>query len=626
MNSGRLAQLRSYLERWPLSELLAGLGFFVHAVLEWGQVHGQRSVLDEGLYLYKGWLFASGRFFPFEDYGPYTNHMPLSFLIPGWVQAIFGPGMRTGRMMAYVLGLVMLVGLWIVCRRFAGRWWAAVPLWLVALNPFLTKVYAQALSQVLIVALLVWVLVLTLGRERPTWQWVLGSGLAGVVALTRLNLMPLPILLVIYLFWVHGRRRGWYALAAAGGVLLVGHLVFWPGILKLWAYWISRGPTPFLEAWREPANTIFSWSPGYAAGTRWRVFVTGVRRHLAPMLGVLAAVFTWPRLKSNERTSDASKAVIFVAVLFIALTAEHAWAALGNDYCVYCFQTYLAFFTPIGLLVLVVVANRWIPKLPVSHAVILILLAFLLALFIGGTNIESAVRSMAATQVPRISNLRLRPGTTDISALLAIKLGLVKTTLYRLLEAGFLLWIVGTLLALGYTAYRIGRSWPRSTLSHRLSWILAFSLALWVIPDGIHIGNSFPTYDCGMDVISAVEQAGVQIDEAVEPGSMVYWKGPSSPVVLLHAPDVRVYPPQLNRVYSYRLNGVPTTLYRLSLWNPRLDARWRAEADYLLVTAEYHDERIADALGKFDYDRLTPTVPANPCRPETSIYIYRRIR
>ena len=51
-------------------------------------------VLDEGLYFEKGYLFAQGKYEPFEDYGPLTNHMPLSFMIPGWAQNIFGAGLR----------------------------------------------------------------------------------------------------------------------------------------------------------------------------------------------------------------------------------------------------------------------------------------------------------------------------------------------------------------------------------------------------------------------------------------------------------------------------------------------------------------------------------------------------
>src|SRR5258705_11359903 len=54
------------------------------------------SFLDEGLYLYKGYLFANGLRTPFADYGVWTNHAILSFLIPGYIQKWFCSGLETG--------------------------------------------------------------------------------------------------------------------------------------------------------------------------------------------------------------------------------------------------------------------------------------------------------------------------------------------------------------------------------------------------------------------------------------------------------------------------------------------------------------------------------------------------
>jgi hypothetical protein len=59
------------------------LAYILHA-LEIARTKG--SFLDEGLYLYKGYLFATGQQIPFADFGVWTNHAILSFLIPGYIQ------------------------------------------------------------------------------------------------------------------------------------------------------------------------------------------------------------------------------------------------------------------------------------------------------------------------------------------------------------------------------------------------------------------------------------------------------------------------------------------------------------------------------------------------------------
>src|SRR5512143_3889983 len=88
--------------QWPawLAGLLALVGMLTYAGLALWFAHTSASNLDEGSYLYKGYLFASGQYHPFELYGPQTNKAPLAFLIPGYAESIFGPGLRTGRYVA----------------------------------------------------------------------------------------------------------------------------------------------------------------------------------------------------------------------------------------------------------------------------------------------------------------------------------------------------------------------------------------------------------------------------------------------------------------------------------------------------------------------------------------------
>ncbi|MHC1783118.1 MAG: hypothetical protein AB9891_10260 [Anaerolineaceae bacterium] len=135
------------------------------------------STLDEGNYLYKGYLFATGTAWPYQDYGVWTNKMPFAFLIPGWVQSIFEPGIRTGRYFAVFLGLLMLLGLWILGRRLGGKWWAAGVVLAIALNPGMIRMLDQALSEGLVVCQLVWVFVLIMAKRRSLWQIIVARSL-----------------------------------------------------------------------------------------------------------------------------------------------------------------------------------------------------------------------------------------------------------------------------------------------------------------------------------------------------------------------------------------------------------------------------------------------------------------
>jgi len=63
-------------------------------------------------------------------------------------------------------------------------------------------------SQGLIACMLVWILVLILGPNRPLWQLLLGTALAGLLVLTRVNLSPVLLATLAYIFWEHKKTAG----------------------------------------------------------------------------------------------------------------------------------------------------------------------------------------------------------------------------------------------------------------------------------------------------------------------------------------------------------------------------------------------------------------------------------
>ncbi|HEX7555492.1 MAG TPA: hypothetical protein VF338_02625, partial [Leptolinea sp.] len=129
----------------PMIAAGAALALFIGQALVY--IHQLPSTLDEGNYLYKGFLFVTGVIQPFQPYGVWTNKMPFAFLIPGAAQALLGPGLASGRYFAILLGIITLAALWWFVRREAGAWWAAAAVTVVAINPGVIRMYAQALSE-----------------------------------------------------------------------------------------------------------------------------------------------------------------------------------------------------------------------------------------------------------------------------------------------------------------------------------------------------------------------------------------------------------------------------------------------------------------------------------------------
>lgn len=614
--------MRKRLESSWGPDALTLLGILAYSLLSFGQIFAQASVLDEGLYLYKGLLFARGDYIPYQDYGPLTNHMPLSFLIPGWVQTVWGEGIRTGRFFALAMGVVMMTLLWRTTRREASPWWSAAAVWAVALNPAVVKIYSQAISQVLVASLLMAILYLGLGRSRSLWQTTAAAALAGALWMTRINMLPVLPLLLAYLYLTRGRRAGIAATISGGAVVALGHAIYWPGILKLWAKWLPAQLTPFLDSFRITNGGTEAWSTRVSGGSARGIVVDAIRKHFLPVAGGIWAWICYPGKDANSEERQPTRDVLFLSLLLFVLAGLHTYATLGLTYCPFCLANYFGFFSPLGLVLTTIAGAHWLPRL--SRPRRFISLGFLLLFpVLASVNLgDPVVDSLLSLQVPRMSLSAVRPGTIELGNLLGSSLGVTRFDVERWVSVGMAVVVLACLTILGATAFSRGRLQRlRPGLRPAVIGLLSIVLAT----SSIRFGNTYAEYDCGLDVIRAQEEAGAYLRSKINPRAPVYWGAGQSPVPLLYLDPSRIFPPQLNGTYTFRIGGDPSELGRFSHWNQALAEEWLAAAEFVLVDVRRYEGWLASALDPAHYDQIRRSPPTNPCQPDSAIMIFRRI-
>jgi hypothetical protein len=601
----------------------------VYLFQSWYYAHHQISVLDEGAYLVKGFLYATGRYSPFQDYGPLTNHMPLAFLIPGWVQVLFGSGLRTGRYFAIFLGLLMLIGLWLLIYRLRGPWWAAVAVGIVAVDPALVKMYSVGVSQVLVSCMLVWTLYLSLGAKRNEAHLIIASLLAAAIWFTRINMAPVLLLLLAYIYWEYGIRAFIKCAIAGFGFLLLGHILYWPGVLKLWAYWLPEQVTPFLNAWRLSPESLPRWSPIIDFAGRLNSFLQAVRFNLLPIIGLLSGTIMWNKTYGKNDKTEKS-AMIFLGVLFSFLFLLHAAASLAGNYCVYCFQVYLGFFDVLSIVFLILALSYWVTT---SSKKTNAASAFLILAVSASAGFAAADAFPAEWLRPRfvrdLLDIRIF-GSPEIAAFIQNKLGLdyqgaVDWTRHALLTwipilIGVILGLLVLIMAWLVSRKRDSTKRKRQFTFAAWSWSLFLCLAILLTPTSI-LGAGYTSYDCSGDVITSYEEAGKVLAENVQPGGLVYWSGGDSAAPLLYVPNVEIFPAQLNDGYTFRIGGDSGLIHRLSYWDEPLRTRWLDEADYLLIEGRFYDDFWVNT-GNWVHVAQTP--PADSCRDGAEIHILAR--
>jgi hypothetical protein len=586
-----------------------------------------RPSLDEGVYLLKGYLLASGVFTPYQPYGVWMNKMPLSFLIPGWVEVLFGPGLITGRWYAFMLSILILPGIWLIARRFSGEKIATLLLVLIAVNPIGIKFYAQAISQVLIAFLLVWSLFFLLGERRSVWQIVAGSFLAAIIVFTRENMLPVILFIVILMFWQHGKKAGWISLATISILLLIGHAIYFPEILTNWVKWIPQSITPFLDPWRIRNPDEKSYSESISLLSYIFIFMQGLRWHffVSVGLGITGLLTSIQKLKQN---SWKFKTVIVLSGLFVVLFLSHVWASLGNDYCKFCLPGYISFFSPIGYILLAIL----IPALSTSILrgwgwMISILFVVTTTLF-GFATHQDFVRLPTYSKwldgffgfpVPWMRKGQLILGEVKFWQILANKYNLsfeqVRLEVLPVLIPTIMGFVVGIVwIVLVFILYRFLRNKKNVSMSFIL--LTSFLMVgILLSPTWIFGGGVF-TYDCRNDVIDQIDQSGQQLADQIEPGAKIDWRVTSmSPVMLLYLENPKLLPAQINTTYSFVNGGETDFLLRYGLWNKEAANDWLSQADYFLATPPIPPD-VRLQLQAFGFQEIPPLSPALQCENE----------
>jgi hypothetical protein len=536
----------------------------------------------------------------------------------------FGPGLGVARYFAIFVSVLMLIGVWITARRLGGKGWAAVAVWVFALALAQVSVYSEAVSQGLVACLMAWMFVLTLGGDRPLWQLILGSVLSILVVMTRQNMAVVPAFLVLYIFWQYGSRAGWWSLAACAILFTGFHILYWPGILQIWAPWLPSSLTPFLDRFR--VSTQFTQTDFvFDASTlsRLQSFVTGVHDHFFIFCGSLSAVILWPKRESWKNSSQ-FKMAIFLGVTFFVLFLMHTLASLPTDYCVHCFSAYQAFYTTVGFFFILVVFSN---GLNTSRSRVFLFVVSLL-FFAASLGLYYYQRwgnwLLDTIPVPRLNRI-LRAAefsTVSLKEVLTYTFNLSPEIQKRLVPAGAGLLLGLSLILLVWVIHRFLLSKIGTGVFPLTNIILVVCLfAGTALP--VALKDVAGEENCSTHFLSYYEEAARTLSRMIPPGSLVYWKGSGRHLAfMLYMDDIKIFPPQIHAGGGYVV-GDSQQLIRLGVFNQELDERWRQSADILIVWNTYMTKEFREFLKQPGYEPI-PFDMGKLSKCEDELYVFRR--
>ena len=572
--------------------------------------------MDEGAYLFKGLQYARGTVVPFVPYGFWTNKMYLTFYLYGWVQLLFGPGLLTARIFAAVLGSLSVIGIWLITRRFSNNWIAAAAIWAMALNPTMISIYSIGNSQVVVIFFLVLSLVFSLGADRRLWEIVTGSALAGILVLCRENMIFVLPLLAVYFFWQQGKKKGFIALLTMSAVLVIGHLIFWPEILRLWERWL---PSVLIPENSLIQVKIMAEEPATLT-TRIHSLSLAIRAFFVPITVVLISLTLWVK-KTSWKSFENFKTAAFLVTLLVILIGSHTWAAIGNDYCVYCTTNYYAFFMPIGLILFAVSYQSYSHKPSAIRLITSLVSLPVTGALIGYSYFEKIGYGLMKIMVPRVSNAKILPGTVELWQLLNNKFQMPYESA-RMILPTILGFLMGTALLLLFWII-----FSKSSIKKCVSFSYYCGLSVLIAGFLASPLFSWPTQEIfsRVSVPGTFKKIGDTLAQSTSPGDKVYIDGLLTAIPLLYAENLEYLPPQLNVKFSFMNNLDSDALLQLGLWNGEIAREWRKQSEVFIIGHEEYSNwmEYIDRAGlvnvpvEIDYSRM----------PDSSkIYIFIKSR
>ncbi len=195
---------------------------------------------------------------------------PAYIWLMAGVYALLGREPQAVRLVNGLLGLLALLGLWVMSRRLFNERVANWTVALAAVHPHLLMITGWLYTENLMLPLLIWSITLSVGgvvdgQNSSIWRWVLVGLLLGLLALTRASFLPFILLVALWLVWAMRTDNRWRSAAL---LLVSACLTIAPYVAYLYGrfgHFIPIGLGGYVFLWANNPEADGGFKPGLPA-------------------------------------------------------------------------------------------------------------------------------------------------------------------------------------------------------------------------------------------------------------------------------------------------------------------------------------------------------------------------
>lgn len=164
---------------------------------------------DEAGYLYESWLICDQGWIPYHDM--YIKITPVLYYVYGIVQHLFGPSFYIGRLESVIFCALMLIALYKLSAKIGGKMAGTIAVLLIVSNTFLMRFYSSATAYSLTTLFMISSLFVLASELKNPLKTIVAVILMCLSFLTRQNMAPVLILLILYIILTEKDKKTVYS-------------------------------------------------------------------------------------------------------------------------------------------------------------------------------------------------------------------------------------------------------------------------------------------------------------------------------------------------------------------------------------------------------------------------------
>jgi hypothetical protein len=196
-----------------------------------------RTHYDEGSYSFLGYNAVTGVYRIYEHGGPYFAHMPLTYLVPGVIHAVFGKQFYVYRLFcAFCVGLLVFCA-YQLAKNLAGQYAALITLWILAGSVYSLTLYCVGGPLSFTAMFLVVSLLILASDIAPPYREIGAIFCITVALAARRNLAICWLFIVLYAV-LTTKRHFWRIILIFSACMFLGmfYYPFFPEVLDVLFY------------------------------------------------------------------------------------------------------------------------------------------------------------------------------------------------------------------------------------------------------------------------------------------------------------------------------------------------------------------------------------------------------